>query len=120
VGRGNWQTGIHKRVVNVQGFARNAWWPDHAHSDMVEIAGELGIAGFGAFVVFMITTLLLPTGQIGLWLKLSLGVFLLEGLFWSLLHIAIFVPVIWLIAGMIWADRVVKEKDVTIDGLSIY
>jgi len=40
---------------------------------------------------------------------LSLGIFLLEGLFWSLLHYAIFVPFIWMIAGMIWVDRREEE-----------
>ena len=107
VGRGQWQTQLHKRSP-VHGAARNGWRPEHAHSDIVEIVGETGILGFGAFAAFIITTLLLRTGTMGLWLKLSLGVFLLEGLFWSLLHYAIFVPFIWMIAGMIWVDR--KEE----------
>jgi len=74
----------------------------------MEIVGELGLIGLGAFGAFILATLLLRTGRMGFWLKLSLGVFLLEGLFWSLLHYAIFVPFIWMIAGMIWVDR--KEQ----------
>ncbi len=58
--------------------------------------------------MFLYTTLRLRTGQMGYWLKLSLLTFIFEGLFWSLLHYAIFVPFFWIIAGMIWVDR--KEK----------
>jgi len=53
---------------------------------------------------------MVPTGQMGYWFKLSLLTFIFEGMFWSLLHLSIFVPFIWIIAGMIWADR--KEEDV--------
>ena len=109
VGRGQWQTRFHKRS-SVHGAARNGWRPEHAHSDIMEIAGELGPIGLGAFFAFIIGTFFLRTGTMGLWLKLSLGIFLLEGLFWSLLHYAIFVPFIWIIAGMIWVDRVKRVE----------
>ena len=112
VGRGQWQTRPHKRSP-VHGAARHGWRPEHAHNDIVEIIGELGPIGLGSLGAFFFMTLLLRTGQMGLWLKLSLGVFLLEGLFWSLLHLAIFVPFIWMIAGMIWADR---KKEVQFSG----
>jgi len=104
VGRGQWQTRSHKRSP-VHGAARHGWRPEHVHSDTIEILAETGIIGLGAFLTFLYVTLGLHTGRIGVWLKLSLGVFLLEGIFWSLLHYAIFVPFIWMIAGMIWVDR---------------
>ncbi len=107
IGRGQWQTRPHKRSP-IHGAARHGWRPEHAHSDVMEILAETGVLGLGAFGAFVLMTLLLRTGQIGLWLKLSLGIFLLEGLFWSLLHYAIFAPFIWMIAGMIWVDR--KEE----------
>jgi len=107
VGRGQWQTRPHKRSP-VHGLARHGWRPGHAHSDFMEILAETGILGLGAFLAFLYTTLRFPTGQMGYWLKLSLLTFIFEGMFWSLLHLAIFVPFIWMIAGMIWADR--KEE----------
>lgn len=110
VGRGQWQTRPHKRSP-IHGTARHGWRPEHAHSDIMEIVGELGPIGLGSLGAFFFMTLLLRTGQMGLWLKLSLGVFLLEGLFWSLLHYAIFVPFIWMIAGMIWVDRVGEKRE---------
>jgi len=108
VGRGQWQTRSHRRLLQVHGLARHGWRPGHAHNDVMEILGEIGLVGLGAFLVFLYATLMLPTGQMGYWLKLSLLTFIFEGMFWSLLHLAIFVPFIWMIAGMIWADR--KEE----------
>jgi len=104
IGRGQWQTQPHKRSP-IHGAARHGWRPGHAHNDIMEILAETGILGFGAFLAFLYATLRLPTGQIGYWLKLSLLAFIFEGMFWSLLHLALFVPFIWMIAGMIWADR---------------
>jgi len=109
VGRGQWQTRPHKRSP-IHGFARHGWRPGHAHNDLMEILAETGVLGFGAFLVFLYTTLMLSTGQMGHWLKLSLLTFIFEGMLWSLLHLAIFVPFIWMIAGMIWADRTQKYE----------
>ena len=110
VGRGQWQTQPHKRSP-VHGFARSGWRPEHAHSDTMEILAETGVLGLGAFLVFLYVTLMLSTGRMGFWLKLSFLTFIFEGMFWSLLHYAIFEPFFWIIAGMIWADRE-EEKDI--------
>jgi len=107
VGRGQWQTQPHKRSP-IHGLSRHGWRPGHAHNDLMEILAETGVLGLSAFLAFLYATLRLPTGQMGYWLKLSLLTFIFEGMFWSLLHLAIFVPFIWMIAGMIWADR--KEE----------
>jgi len=109
VGRGQWQTQPHKRSP-VHGDARHGWRPEHTHSDVMEILAETGLLGLGAFLAFLYTTLRLRTGRMGFWFKLSLLTFIFEGLFWSLLHYAIFVPFFWMIAGMVWVDRVEKEQ----------
>jgi len=108
VGRGQWQIQPHKRSP-IHGLGRYGWRPGHAHNDFMEILAETGVLGVGAFLAFLYATLRLPTGQIGYWLKLSLLTFIFEGMFWSLLHLAIFVPFIWMIAGMIWADRRIEK-----------